>query len=169
MGPGGAEKQPPSSPRAWLWAPRPPWVQGLCRHASPCVCVEGGCPRPAEGTAPSCFPSLLHTRLRGADLGPAGGSQGHALPVVAARPAGPLMPGLRGCPHARMPRGPARAGLQPPVLGSSGAALAGGPSRPEERTGHPRVDPAPQQVGRWAPPQPLPTLPLTQWLRVRDA
>ena len=41
---------------------------------------------------------------------------------------------------------------------------ARGPSRPDERKGHPWADPAPWQVGRWAPSQPLPTLPLTGWL-----
>lgn len=118
---------------------RPTFGPGPSWSRVPRVCTEGGCLRLGE----SCFPSLLHTWLGGADLGPAAGSQA----------AGPLMPSLRGHRlHARTPRGPARAGLQPPALGSSPGR--GDPPTPMSE----RVIPGQtQHHGRWAggPPRSL--------------
>lgn len=130
---------------------RPTFGPGPSRSRVPRLCTEGGCLRLGEGTAPSCFPSLLHTWLGGADLGPAAGSQARP-PRGGSQAAGPLMPSLRGCLHARTPRGPARAGLQPPALGSSPGR--GDPPTPMSE----RVIPGQtQHHGRWAggPPRSL--------------
>ena len=73
------EKKPPSNTRALLWAPRLPSVQAP--HGRVPLGGRGGRgPEPQGRHSPNCFPSLLHTRLGGADLGPAAGSRGTPSP-----------------------------------------------------------------------------------------